>query len=280
VKRSIANALRGAWAYLVLVLAALALFYLAFSLRGLDPWALIAAAVVFGCLVALFVGARQPRVSPPPKPEPIKTTLLSPTVLLNEVRAAALVTYGQIGTVTIKKERDKHGKDSIVAPFQDKLFGEQLVMDVGVRVVAGVNLKHLRADDIRVSADGRSVDISLPPTKVLMVYVDEALTRVVSHNKGWFSGRDITLMDAARREAMEALVNASIDKDLFEKAGQQAAVAIAGIARSLGYENVTVTPMLPPIGQHFEELQDPSMIAKIEALPLEAFPRRGAVGDD
>jgi hypothetical protein len=279
VKQSLQNAVRGAWAYGVLVLAALALFYLAFSLSGLNLFGLLAAAVVFACLVALFVGARQPRVLPAPKPEPVKTTL-SPTILLNEVRAAALVTYGQIGTVTIKKERDKHGKDSVVAPFQDKLFGEQLVMDVGVRVVAGVNMKHLSADDIRVSADGRSVDITLPPTKVLMVYVDESLTRVVSHSKGWLSGRDITLMDAARREAMEALVNASIDKDLFEKAGQQAAVAIAGIARALGFDSVKVTPVLPPPGQHFEELQDPSVIARIEALPPESFPRRGAIGDD
>ncbi len=153
-------------------------------------------------------------------------------------------------------------------------------MDIGVRVVAGVNLKHLREEDIRIDPIADSVSITLPPTKVLMVYVDESLTRVVSHKNGWFTGRDITLMDAARREAMEALVNASIDKDLFEKAGNQAAVAIASIARTLGYKTVNVTPTLPPLGQHFEELQDPSTIAKIQALPPEEFPRRGLIGDD
>jgi hypothetical protein len=113
-----------------------------------------------------------------------------------------------------------------------------------------------------------------------MVYVDESLTRVVSHKNGWLTGKDISLMDSARREAMEALVNSAIEKDLFDKAGQQAAVAIAGIARTLGFSNVGVHPTLPPIGQHFEELQDPSAIAKIVALPMNDEPRNGLLNGD
>lgn len=271
--------LRGAWLYLVLIAAAVALFYLAFNLRGASIFALLAAGVVFAAMVTLFVAARRPQqLPPPPEREKVVTTLLSPTVLLSEIRAAALVTYGHIGTVTVRKERARAEKDSLTAPLHDKLFGEQLVMDVGVRVVAGVNLKHLSEDDIKI--DGETVQITLPPTKVLMVYVDESLTRVVSHKNGWFTGKDITLMDAARREAMEALVNSAIDKDLFDKAGQQAAVAIASIARSLGYASVKVTPTLPPIGQHYEELQDPSAIAKIIALPLSEAPRPGLIGEE
>ncbi len=88
----------------------MALFYLAFSLRGFDLFALLAAAVVFVCMVALFIAARQPKTIAAPAVERVTTTLLSPTVLLNEVRAAALVTYGQIGTVTVKKERAKQGR--------------------------------------------------------------------------------------------------------------------------------------------------------------------------
>ncbi len=269
--------LRGAWLYLVLIVAGMALFFLAFNMRSANPWVLLAAGVAFACLVVLFIAARKSPSLPAPEPEKVRT-LISPTILLNEIRAAALVTYGQIGTVTIRKERARAEKDSLTAPLHDRLFGEELVMDVGVRVVAGVNLKHLQADDVRV--EGASVSITLPPTKVLMVYVDESLTRVVSHKNGWFTGRDITLMDAARREAMEALVNSSIDKNLFEKAGSQAAAAIASIARSLGYEDVKVQPTLPPIGQHYEELQDPATIAKIIALPLTPESRAGLIGDD
>jgi hypothetical protein len=273
---SLQNAFRGAWLYLILVIAAAALFLIAFNLRSANIIVLFAAGVLFACLVALFVAARRtPQI--PPK-ERVTTTLLSPTVLLNEIRAAALVTYGQIGTVTIKKERAKADPFSVTAPIHDKLFGEELVMDVGVRVVAGVNLKHLREEDIRVN--GSSVEIVLPPTKVFMVYVDESLTRIVSHKNGWLTGKDISLMDSARREAMEALVNSAIEKDLFDKAGQQAAVAIAGIARTLGFSNVGVHPTLPPIGQHFEELQDPSAIAKIVALPMNDEPRNGLLNGD
>lgn len=270
------EALRGAGLYIVLVIAAVAIFFLAYNLGNFSLPVLLAAGVAFACLVALFIAAqRKPQISSPKPRE--TTTLLTPTVVVNEVRAAALVTYGEIGTVTIKKERDKANAESVVKPLRDKFFGEELVMDVGVRVVAGVNLKHLREEDVKVS--GKSVEITLPPTKVMMVYVDESLTRVVHHKAGWLSERDISMMDKARREAMEALVNAAIDKDLLEKAGQQAATAIAGIARGLGFEDIKVYPMLPPMGAHFEELQDPALIAKLKAEPPALLPREDQAGD-
>ena len=150
-------------------------------------------------------------------------------------------------------------------------------MDVGVRIVAGVNLKHLREEDVKVQGD--SVEITLPPTKVMMVYVDESLTRVVQHKSGWLTGRDISLMDTARREAMESMVAAAINKELFEKAGEQAAIAVAGLARGLGFQHIKVTPTQPVIGQHYEELQDPSQIAKIIALPPEVGAREDQQGD-
>lgn len=269
-------ALRGARLYVVLIVAAGALFYLAANLSRIGPLTLFAAAVVFVGLVILFIAA-QARSEPQPPQAEAATTLLAPSVVVSEVRAAALVTYSQIGAVTVKKERGRAPPDSLIKPLHDKLLGEELVMDVGVRVVAGVNLKHLREEDVRVS--GGAVEITLPPTKVLMVYVDESLTRAVSHKAGWLTGRDITLMDAARRDAMEALVNAAIQKGLLEKAGQQAAAAVAALARGLGFEQVNVYPTLPPPGAHFEELQDPAMIARIKAEPTPLLPRDDQAGD-
>ena len=267
--RTLKSLARQGWTFAVLVLAAVALFYLAYSLSGANIGALMAAGVVFGCLVTLFVAARQSRKPPAPK---VTTTLVTPTVLVSEIRAAALVSLGQIGTVTIKKERDKTAAaDSMIAGLRNRMLGEELVMDVGVRIVAGVNLKHLGEDDVRI--DGNSVSITLPPTKVLMVYVDETLTRVVERKKGWLSSHDISLMDAARREAMDAMVTAAIDKGLFQRAGQQAAATVAALARGLGVENISVSATLPPIGQHFEELQDPELIAKLRALPDVVTPR-------
>jgi hypothetical protein len=267
--RTLKSFARQGWTFAVLVLAAVALFYLAYSLSGANIGALMAAGIVFGCLVTLFVAARQTRKPPAPK---VTTTLVTPTVLVNEIRAAALVSLGQIGTVTIKKERDKTAEaDSMLAGLRNRMLGEELVMDVGVRIVAGVNLKHLGEEDVRI--DGNSISITLPPTKVLMVYVDESLTRVVERKKGWLSSHDISLMDAARREAMDAMVTAAIEKGLFQRAGQQAAATVAALARGLGVENISVSATLPPIGQHFEELQDPELIAKLRALPDIVTPR-------
>lgn|GEM_PF-1995744 len=273
----VVGALRSLWHYAVLVIAAVALFYLAFNLASARLEVLLAAAVVFACLVTLFLAAQR-KAPPTVLSEPVvSTTLLTPMAIVSEVRAAALVTYGQIGTVTVRQERDKAAVDSHIKPFRDKLLGEELVMDVGVRVVAGVNLKHLREEDVIVH--DKSVEITLPPTKVLMVYVDESLTRVISHTSGWFSAKDIRLLDSARREAMDALVNAAIEKDLLDKAGQQAAAAIAGIARGLGFEDIHVRSTLPPLGAHFEELQDPSLIAKLKAEPPPLLAREDQAGD-
>jgi hypothetical protein len=271
VRKFAGNAAREVWLYAILLVAAVALFYLAFNLSNANLWVIMAAGVVFGCLVALFLMARMKQSAAPPATA-ITTTLLTPTVVISEVRAAALVSYGQIGTVTIKKERAKTDWQVF-----DRFVGEELVMDVGVRVVAGVNLKHLRDEDVRV--DGQRVSITLPPTKVLMVYVDESLTRVVSHRNGWFTARDISMMDAARRDAMESMVNAAIEKGLFEKAGQQAAATVAAIARGLGFEDIQVFPTLPAIGQHYEELQDPAAIARITALPEGVTPREDQLED-
>jgi hypothetical protein len=261
----IKQALRAFWVYLVLVISALALIYIAFDLSTDRLLVIVAAGVVFGCLVILSLLARQRPAAPTHQLE-VKTTLLSPTVLVSEARAAALVTFGQIGTVSVRKERAKTDWQAF-----DRFFGEELEMEVGVRVVAGVNLKQLREEDVHI--EGKHVTVTLPPTKVLMVYVDEALTRVISHRNGWFTGQDLSMLEAARREAMESMVNAAIDKDLFEKAGAQAATAVAAIARGLGFDDIQVTPTLPARGQHFEELQDPSTVARITSSSQKAHAR-------
>ncbi len=270
---------RDARLYALLLIAAAALFFLAFNLGNANILVIMAAGVVFGCLVALFIMARtKPAPASETRPN-IITTLVTPAVLVNEIRAAALVSYAQIGAVAVRKERDRAADDNPIKPLHDWLRGEELLMDVGVRVVAGVNLKHLRETDVRMDAGRKAVEITLPPAKVLMVYVDESLTHVISHKAGWLSARDIRLMESARREAMEAMVNAALEKNLLDKAGQQAAAAVAAIARGLGFEHVTVQPTLPPIGQHFEELHDPAALATITAPQAGPQPREDQAGD-
>lgn len=277
--RSLRALARDAWLYAVLLIAAAALFFLAFNLSNANILVIMAAGVVFGSLTTLFIAAR---MKPAPKAGPqsqVVTALVTPATLIHEIRAAALVSYAQIGMVTVRKERNRASDDNPIKPLHDRLRGEELLMDVGVRVVAGVNLKHLDETDVQVDIARRSAEITLPPVKVLMVYVDESLTHVISHKTGWFSARDIRLMETARREAMEAMVNAALEKGLLEKAGQQAATTVAAIARGLGFEQVTVTPTLPPIGQHFEELHDPALLSRIAAPQAGPAAREDQAGD-
>jgi hypothetical protein len=257
---------RGVASWLAFVPAVIALVFIAATLGREDTRALISAMLALLAVIVLFLMARSPVTLVRERaPEPAPVTTLSPQLIINEVRTAALVSFGQIGQVNVRKERRKPAGD--FKELLDPFVGEELVMDVGVRVVAGVNLKHLREEDVRVSTDGRGLEITLPPSKVMMVYVDENLTNVVSHKKGWLTRRDISMLDAARREAMESMVRAALDKGLLQKAGEQAALTVQGIASRLGAERVSVVPTLPPDGAHYEELQDPGDIAKIKALP-------------
>lgn len=253
----------------LLVVGGTALFAVAASSQGLGLGGLLALLIAFGCQIGLFIltQSKPSEALPAPAPPPVVNTLISPTVVVNEVRTAALVSYGQIGTVKIRKERQRQ-KGELRSMMLDPFIGEELMMEVGVRVIAGVNLKHLRDEDVFIAADGKSAEITLPPTKVFMVYVDESLTHVLWHKKGWLSSHDINMMDAARREAMESMVNAAIEKGLLEKAGDQAAQTVASIARGLGLEHVTVRPTMPAIGQHYEELHDPELRERAIELPL------------
>jgi hypothetical protein len=272
VKRLIARLRRRVQLLLLLAIASLALFYIGAGVMDIRPALVVAVVVLLAALIGLSIAADQ--TSPPAQ---TKNTLLTPTVVVNEVRAAALITYAQVGSVTIRKERDTASPNSLIKLLHDRLLGEEIVADVGVRVIAGVNLRHLREEDVQIT--GQQATITLLPAKVLMVYVDESLTRVVSHRAGWFTSRDFKLMDAARREAMEALVNAALENQLLEKAGQQAATAVAALARRLGFEQVNVHPSLPPIGAHFEELNDPSLVGHIQAGSAPIVPRDDQAGD-
>ncbi|HQX76788.1 MAG TPA: hypothetical protein PL074_10760 [Thermoflexales bacterium] len=51
-------------------------------------------------------------------------------------------------------------------------------------------------------------------------------------------------------------------------ASEHAAVAITGIARSLGFENIQVYPQLPPMGAHYEELQDSDLLEKVRRFDV------------
>jgi hypothetical protein len=259
VKRLIARLRRRVQLLLLLAIASLALFYIGAGVMDIRPALVVAVVVLLAALIGLSIAADQ--TSPPAQ---TKNTL-------------ALITYAQVGSVTIRKERDTASPNSLIKLLHDRLLGEEIVADVGVRVIAGVNLRHLREEDVQIT--GQQATITLLPAKVLMVYVDESLTRVVSHRAGWFTSRDFKLMDAARREAMEALVNAALENQLLEKAGQQAATAVAALARRLGFEQVNVHPSLPPIGAHFEELNDPSLVGHIQAGSAPIVPRDDQAGD-
>lgn len=253
----------------LLVTGGLALFFAAASAQVFSLGGLLAFLLAFACQIALFWAAKtkpdSPAIAPPP-PVAVQT-IVSPRVVVNEVRTAALVSYGQIGTVKIRKERQRQ-KGELRSMMLDPFIGEELMMEVGVRVIAGVNLKHMRDEDVLISPDGKTAEIVLPPTKVFMVYIDESLTQVLWHKKGWLSSHDISMMDAARREAMESMVNAAVEKGLLEKAGDQAAQTVNSIARGLGFERVLVHPTMPAIGQHFEELHDPDLRERIIEIPL------------
>ncbi len=261
-----------AWVALIGVIAGL---LLAVAQMGFQPLALGGLLLALIGAITLFTLAQQ--ASPQTTQARTHTTLLTPRVVVSEVRAAALITHAQIGTVTIRKERSHADRGDPFKPLLDLLAGERLVMSVGVRVIAGVNLRHLHEADVTVR--DKRVEIRLPPAKVLMVYVDESLTQVVFHRTGWFSARDIRMMDAARREAMDALVEAALDNDLLEKANAQAAHSVTALLKGLGFEEVIVYPQLPPRGAHFEELQDPAEMALLRAQQPMLTAREDQAGD-
>ena len=126
------------------------------------------------------------------------------------------------------------------------ISGERTTFLATGSVDAYVDVTGLDGDAVEVSDDGRSVTFSLPPAQLAEADVDLENSRVLARDRGvldrvggMFSDNPTSEREVASL-AEDKLDDAAAQSELREQAEENTREMLTGLARSLGYEQVTV----------------------------------------
>jgi hypothetical protein len=139
-----------------------------------------------------------------------------------------------------------------VRDHQKRLYGlleteDSLLFIASGEVVIGVDLARLRDDDARFDEVTKTATITLPEPEVLSTRFDELHSYVHSRKTGTLAERNEQLEGIARREATAAFETVGRQKDVRDRAKEQAERQIRSLATAWGAKNVIVTwrPLVP-----------------------------------
>ncbi|MDX5893422.1 DUF4230 domain-containing protein [Rubrobacter radiotolerans] len=122
-----------------------------------------------------------------------------------------------------------------------RIFTGEAVSLIAVgEVRAGVDLKELSEEDVRVDEATRSVTIDLPEPRILGVSLDEDQTEIYDRDLGPLNrGRENALAEEARDVAVERLEAAARESDILQQATENAQTSLRSFVQALGYEEVS-----------------------------------------
>jgi Protein of unknown function (DUF4230) len=122
-------------------------------------------------------------------------------------------------------------------PLPEFLTGEKVLLVAVGEVEAGVDLDELEPEDVRVKGD--TVYLDLPAARILDSSLDEDKTRLYDRDRGVFKIRgDDDLIEEARRDAVDKMVEAARENGILDKAQDNAETSISTLVTSLGYDEV------------------------------------------
>jgi hypothetical protein len=176
-------------------------------------------------------------------------------VLTRQLRMMALLTYGEVVDF---EHVERRGPEE---PWLHWLLGEELTLDVVLKIAIGVNLGELQTSNIKVDRLRRRAHVTLPPAKLLVSFVDEKASRVTKYRLGLLANVDPDLHRRAREAAVQRYLTEVVDPThLFEAANAYAQEIISNWLLGQGFRDVTVNTQLPPPDDMVEDIhQLPSM---------------------
>ena len=121
----------------------------------------------------------------------------------------------------------------------DLLGGDRLLMVVHGQSVAGIDLGHLRPEDVRIT--GRSIRVTLPPSEVFVTTLDNQHTRVYARSTGLLVAADANLESETRARAQDQLQKAALGDGILDAASKNARATVTALLYGLGFQQVDVT---------------------------------------
>jgi hypothetical protein len=181
-----------------------------------------------------------------PNPFAARRVDRSPPVLLKAIEDLAVYKAAK-GNFQVVVDLEESSKNIPLA-----LKGERTLFVAGGSVDAEVDFSGIGKGAIKVSPDGRRVEITLPHARLTPARVDPAQSRVFSRERGLLDRLGSVLSDnpTSERElyllAERKMQAAAAESGLLAQAERNTRAMLQSMLRSLGYREVTVTFRDPP----------------------------------
>lgn len=139
-------------------------------------------------------------------------------------------------------------------------IGRQRVLVVVYgQVVAGIDLRKLRPQDVTVADGGKRVTIRLPEAEVLSAHLDESRTQLYDHQTGIFTRPDTNLVVEAQKAGAEQVLQAACRDGIMQRATEDGQQALRQMLGLVGVERID-----------FETGPVPACVAPNRATPTAA----------
>jgi hypothetical protein len=122
----------------------------------------------------------------------------------------------------------------------DTFLGDRLLLIASGNVVAGVDMSKLKESDVIISADGKSITLTLPPSEVFDKSLDNQRTRVYDRQTGFLADENKDLETKARLEAENTIFQAACEDGIMQKAADEAQRSMEQFLRLLKFQEVRV----------------------------------------
>lgn len=208
--------------------------------------ALVVGGVLMLMVVVLFgrslLGSVLPSPSlslalPTPAPTPTPKIITSGAVV-QQVQALSRLettTYSVQTVVTVERPGNILG------------IGRQRVLVIlHGAVVAGIDLRKLRPQDVTVAEGGKRVTIRLPEAEILSASLDESRTQLYDHQTGIFTQPDTNLVVEAQKAGVEQVLQAACRDGIMSRATQDGQRALQQMLLLVGFERVDFETGPPP----------------------------------
>ena len=135
----------------------------------------------------------------------------------------------------------KYGIEKVVGMKEDKspVGTESILLLVQGKVLAGVDLAELKADDVIVNHG--VVNIRLAPPHIQEAFIDEKNTKVWDRSITWWTpwvSPDVDLEHKARLQALEDIKKAALDMGILGEAKRNAEMDIRSVLQAFGIRKV------------------------------------------
>jgi hypothetical protein len=160
---------------------------------------------------------------------PTPTILPNPLTVIREIRSLARLETIQF---TVEKVITAETGQTTLKP----LFGDRLIFVAHGKVIAGIDLNKLGADDLELR--NGILYVTLPEPEIFVTALDNDKSYVYDRDTGLLTKGDITLESTARRAAEDEIEKAAMQDGILDLARQNAENYLSRLFVNLGYPDV------------------------------------------